>query len=209
MEGKVARPPMDQHHYTRSMLDKALRLTFRNYSTLFLLVGAFSFTASLIYCFFFRAAIAVGELHDTILSFPGKKQVAGVGHDTLVTARLVGWAVVLLGVLALPLLARCARRALERDAGGHAPTVLDSLRHSPGAVPPWWPNYDIKVVGVSVLIALVVGWLALQTGLRLSELLSDGRMWVGVGLARGVAWAVATPFVLVPWALSSRPDASL
>jgi hypothetical protein len=191
------------------MLDKALRLTFRNYSTLFLLFGAFSIPAALIYCFFFRSAIAVSELHDTILSFPGKKQVAGVGHDTLVTARLIGWGIVLLGVLALPLLARCARRVLERDADGHAPTVVDSLRHRPETPPSWWPTYDIKAQGATLLIAVVVGWLALEAGLRASEFLSDGRMWVGVGLARGIAWAVAAPFVLVPWALSSRPGGSL
>lgn len=188
------------------MLDKAFRLAFRNFSTLFLLAAAFSLPASLIYCFFFRNAIAVSELHGTILSFPGKRQVAGVGHNTLVTARLVGWGLVLVGVLLLPLLARATRRVLERDSEGHAPTVVDSLRHTPERQPSLHAaSKDLRSLAIALVTAVVIGWLALEAGLRLSEVLSDGRMWVGVGLARGIAWALAAPFVLVPWALSSRP----
>src|SRR3712207_4907980 len=102
------------------MLDRMLRATFRNYSTLFLMCAALSVPVAVIYCFIFRSSIAVHELHDTILSFPGKRQIAGVGRQTLLTSRYVGWGLVLLGVLVLPLLARGARRIIERDADGHA-----------------------------------------------------------------------------------------
>ncbi|MEA2461557.1 MAG: hypothetical protein QOH90_1734 [Actinomycetota bacterium] len=199
--------PTGQRHYTRSMLDRTLRVTFKNYSTLFLLAAAFSVPASLIYAFFFRNAIAVSELHDTILGFPGKRQVAGVGHQTLITARLVGWGLVVLGVLSLPFLMRAAGRILERDRSGHAPTVWDALTTKPEA--------STSIGGIlagplplaaASIVALVVGVLALFVGLSLSEFLSSGRLWVGVGLARGVAWAAGVPFVLVVGALSSRPS---
>jgi hypothetical protein len=189
------------------MLDRALRLTFRNYGTLALLAGAMSFPASLIYCYVYRKTITLGELHGTILAFPGSRQVSGVGHDTLVTARVIGWGLVALGVLLLPLLVRATRRILERDAEGHAPTVPDAIRSRPAGTPSLLP--PLRRSGpqflISTAVALVVGWLALEAGLRLAELLSDRRLWVGVGAARALGWAVGVPFVLVPWALSSRP----
>jgi hypothetical protein len=189
------------------MLDRALKATFRNYSTLFLLVASFSVPASLMYAFFFRSAIAVSELHDTILSFPGERQIAGVGHQTLVTARLVGWGVVVLGLMALPFLARAARRILERDAEGHAPTVWDAVTTRPQASPALGAVLrDPMTLALAAVIALVVGLLTLLVGLSLTGFLSSGRSWVGVGLARGVAWAAGVPFVLAPWALSSGPS---
>jgi hypothetical protein len=188
------------------MLDKALRLTFKNYSTLVLVAAVFSIPVSLVYCFVFRGAIAVGELHNTILAFPGKRQVAGVGHDTLIMARWVGWGIVLLGVLSLLFLARPARRVLERDDEGHAPTVVDSLRNRPSRSPGVLGTLreNPGVVAIGAIVAIAVGWLALQAGMTLSEILSEKRLWTGVAITRGLAWSLAAPFVLVPLALSSR-----
>jgi hypothetical protein len=189
------------------MLDRTLRATFKNYSTLFFLAAAFSVPGSLIYAFFFRNAIAVSELHDTILSFPGERQIAGVGHQTLITARLVGWGLVVLGVASLPFLARAARRILERDAEGHAPTAWDALTTKPQEKTSIGSLFDEPMpLAAAAVVALAVGVLALLVGLSLSEFLSSRRLWVGVGVARGVAWAAGVPFVLVFWALSARPS---
>jgi Na+-transporting methylmalonyl-CoA/oxaloacetate decarboxylase gamma subunit len=188
------------------MLDRSLRATFGNFTTLALIAATFSVPASLIYCFFFRKAIAVSELHDAILGFKGHRQAAGVGRDTLVTARWVGWGLVLLSLALLPYLVRAVRRVLEREAEDEVATVPDSLRNAPAGKPSFQEaataNRSEFLVGA--LAALAVGLLVLQVGISLSDLLSESRLWVGVGLSRGLAWAVAVPFVLVPWALSSR-----
>ncbi|MEA2497762.1 MAG: hypothetical protein QOH26_167 [Actinomycetota bacterium] len=193
------------------MLDRALRLTFRNFPTLFLMVAAISVPAATIYCFIFRNAIAVHELHDTILTFPGGRQVAGVGRQTLLVSRWVGWGLVLAGVLLIPYLARAARRVLEREAAGEVPTVLDALREKPSTKPRLKEAFAAArgPLIVCLVIALLVGTLTLLVGLALSEFLSEGRLWAGVGLARGVAWAMSVPFVLVPLALSSQPSENL
>jgi hypothetical protein len=187
------------------MLDRGLRATFRNYSTLFLMCAAASVPVALTFCFIFRGAVAVHELHDTILTFEGARQIAGVGRTTLLTSRYVGWGLVILGIPILPFLTGGARRILERDAAGHAPTVLDAVRNRPERKPKLGEVLQPPVLA-GLLIALIVGVLTLMAGLAISELLSEGRLWVGVGLARGVAWAAAVPFVLVPWAISSRPS---
>jgi hypothetical protein len=190
------------------MLDRALRTTFRNYSTLFLMCAAASVPAALIFCFIFRGAVAVHELHDTILTFGGARQIAGVGRTTLLTSRYVGWGVFALGILLLPFFAGGARRILERDAAGHAPTVVDVMKNRPERTPRLAEGLAPSVL-VGLVVAAIVGVLTLMAGLAVGELLSEGRLWVGVGLSRGVAWAAAVPFVLVPWALSSRPSTNL
>ena len=193
------------------MVDRSLRATFGNFSTLALIAATVGLPASMIYSYVFRGAIAVSELHDTILTFPGSKQVAGVGRETLLTARYVGWGLVALGILSLVYLVSAVRRTLEREAAGEVATVPDSFRNAPTSKPSFREaiTTNRKAFLVGALDALIVAWLVLQVGLLLSEILSENRMWVGVGLTRAVAWSVAVPFVLVPWALSSRTGASL
>ena len=193
------------------MLDRALRLTFRNFPTLFLMVAAISVPVASIYCFIFRNAIAVHELHDTILTFPGKRQVAGVGRETLLISRWVGWGLVLLGIAMTPYLVRAARRVLERDASGELPTVSDALREKPATIPRLKDTIKARsgVLIAGAVVGLAVGILTLLVGLAAAGFLSSGRLWAGVGLARGIAWAMGVPFVLVPAALSSRPSENL
>ena len=191
------------------MLDRTLRSTFRNFSSLFLLAALFSVPASVIFCFIFRNTIAVHELHDTISSFPGDRAVLGVGRQTLLVSRWVGWGIVVAGGVLLIYLVRCTRRILEREQKGQITTVVDALREPPEAKPSL--QVAIRDDPASLLgglaIGLVTGLLALKGGLLLSEILSEGRLWAGVALARGASWALGVPFVLVPWALSSRSQA--
>ncbi|HEU4481236.1 MAG TPA: hypothetical protein VFS18_05075 [Actinomycetota bacterium] len=186
------------------MLDHSLRLTFRNFSTYFLIVATLAVPLHVGYTFVFQNVISVTELHDAIEDFPKTRQIRSVGPEQLRNARLVFGALTLVELLALPLLARAARRVLEEDAAGRMPQVtsawagvgragnlLGGLRARPG------------VIAVGALLALVVVVLAERIGFLLVEPLPDADAWAGVALVQIAARSLGAPFLVVPWAVAS------
>jgi hypothetical protein len=186
-------------------MDRCFKHVFRNFSTLFLTVFVVTLPVYMVYAFIFRNVLAVRELHDVIATFPGKKQVGGVGAAQLDRYDLVGWLIIGGLVLALLFFVRCVRRTMERDADGHAPTVIDSLTHAPTKKPSLATAIRElpREMLMGVLDALIVGFLLEQIGFGLSEFLPDQQTWIGIGLTYAITKAAMAPFILVPWALAT------
>jgi hypothetical protein len=172
-------------------LDGALRATFRNFSTLFLLVAVVAVPLHLAHSYAFRSVIEMRELRPDIETFGPHKLVKGVGRRDFDAARRTGWALTALELALIPVLARAARRALEVDESGGVPTVLGALRESPrgagvlGALRRA-PGYAL---GLAVL-AVVVWWLARTVALVLTEMVPDPLSFAPLGLAEGAARAL-------------------
>lgn len=189
------------------MIDRAARLTVRNFWTLFFVVAAVTVPLQVAYASVFHNVIAVRELHGDIERFPPLRQVHGVGREQLSQARIAYWVIVAAELALLPLLVRAADGVLERDERGEIPSV-------PGA---WAAALSrrrsrsvIRAVAhpgpllTGVIVAVIVGALV-QAGGRLAiEPLGDERAFVGLGLVDGVARAAAAPLALVVAALLAR-----
>lgn len=190
------------------LLDRALRLAFRNFSTLFLLVAVFTITSNLIYGFVFRDVFRVHELHPFIAELRPGRQVLGVGQDHLEQAREAHWVLVGIEIALLPLLVLCARRILVVDESGGVPTVVDSLLHplagGHGAMS-WrlgWGGVGAVIAGLGIAIA--VAWLFDRAGMLLIEPLPDGTNFVAMPTVRGVALALGAPFLLCTAVVAGR-----
>jgi hypothetical protein len=186
--------------YTPAMLlDRALRATVRNYSTLFLLVAVVTVPLEVAHAYVFRRVIAVSELHPAIERFPSHRKVGGVGPRQLGEARVVAAAVTALELLSLPFLARAATRIVEVDRAGGVPTLLGIVRRTHRTPPlrrlrriPTGPLLAAAAVG------LAVAWLARAVGLVVVEPLPDAAAFAGVGLVDGVARAAGGAFFVGP-----------
>ena len=181
------------------LLDRSLRATFANYSTL-LLIAAVVFVPLQIGCsYVYRNVIATTEIHDQIREFPTEsRQVKSVGKPQLERARLAFLGADVLGLLLLPLMVRAARRAQEVDSSGGVATALDAWRHigSDGRKRSW-DKGTIGTVVAATLIGLAVGFFLQQIGLLLSAPVGDDRAYVPVGLSRALARSAGVPFVLM------------
>lgn len=194
----------------RTMVDRSLRLTFRNFSTLFLLALVVFGPLYVGYNFYFRDVITVREIHDVIRTFPGKRQVGGVGRAELDLARSVSLAALALSLVALPLLARHARRIFERDAAGEAPTVTDALRNSPSSKSSLRTavTQGLPATVAGVLVGLGVWWLTQRIGSGLSEFLPEDQAWTVVGASEAISRAAGAAFVIgaIASAVIYRPE---
>lgn len=104
-------------------LDDALRATFRNYSTLFLVVFVVLMPLHLVYGWIFQDVLSVRELHPAIAEFPPARQVRGVGQSDVERARLWFWILVAIEVAVLPLIVAASRRVLDQDEEGEVTSV--------------------------------------------------------------------------------------
>ena len=193
------------------MIDRAARLTVRNFWTLFFVVAAVTVPLQVAYASVFHNVIAVGELHGDIEQFPPQRQVHGVGREQLGQARIAYWAIVAAELALLPLLVRAADRVLERDERG-------AITSAPGA---WAAALSrrrtrsvIRAVAhpgpllTGLIVAVIIGALVQAGGRLLIEPLGDERAFAGLGLVDGVARAAAAPFALVVAALLARGAAA-
>ncbi|HEX2234755.1 MAG TPA: hypothetical protein VHK89_00625 [Actinomycetota bacterium] len=183
------------------LLDGALRATFRNLSTLFLLVAVVAVPLHLAHAYVFRSVIEMRELRPDIETFGPHKLIRGVGRRDFDAARRSAWGLTALELALVPLLARAARRALEVDEGGGIPTALGSLREmrrAPGVLGALRRS-SREGVAIAVL-ALVVWWLARTVGLILSEAVPDPVSFAPVGLVEGAARALGGALLVGGWA---------
>jgi hypothetical protein len=186
------------------MIDRAARLTFRNFWTLFFVVAAITVPLQVAYATAWHNVIAVRELHGDIEEFPPLRQVHGVGQEQLQHSRTTYWVIVGVELALIPLLVRAAGRVLERDAAGEVASAADAWRAALGRRR---SRSVIRALGrpgpllTGAMIALAVGALVQVAGRLAIEPLGDERAFAGVGLVDGVARAAGAPFALVVAAL--------
>jgi hypothetical protein len=182
-------------------LDRAFRATFRNFSTLFLLVASLTVPLHLAYSVAFRDVVAVGDLRSAIERFPPHRKVHGVGRKRLHESRVAFIGLSLLEVALIPVLVRATERVLEVDEQGGVPSVLDAYRH---VVQPR-PRQGIGFARVvaAVVVAITVAFLAERIGLLLTEPVPRTLDFLAAGLVRALSRAVGAPFALSAMALES------
>jgi hypothetical protein len=190
-----------------SMLESALQSTFRNFSTLFLIVAVVVFPLHLAYGLTFRDEIAVRELHPEIAELPSDRRVRGVGAAEIDRARTAGYAVWLIEMALIPLFVKAARRALDATERGDVATVADAWRGAFGRDPHQWVSGGPAAVaggaGMAVLVLLMIE----VSGLLLIDMLPDGPRFAGVVLVDTLARSSALPFVLTPLVMGRAPRA--
>ena len=180
------------------LVDRALKTTLRNFSTLWLIVAAVTIPLNVAWAVVFQDVVATRGIHTHIESLPTGDRVRGVDAEAIDRARYAELIVLALEIALIPLLVRATRRAIERDAAGHVPTALGAfsgaLRPSRARGP---TRYRGSVALAMAALALVVGVLGALIGNLLVELAGGSVAWLVVGLTRGAALALALPFLLV------------
>lgn len=190
------------------MLDRALRLAFANFSTLFFVVALVTVPLHVLHGFAFHRTVALADFHDDIASYPEGRRVEGVSSTDVRAYRLSGWALSAAELLLLPLAVRATRRVLQVHAEGGAPGVLDAWRHAlaeqiehpPGA------GRAFGALALPLLLALACGWLVRTIGLLVADPLPPSWWFAPFGLIEGLSRAAGAPFFLTAAALSAtRP----
>lgn len=178
------------------LLDRAFRLSFRNFSTLFLIVATVAVPLHLIFSFYFRDVIAVNELHSAIEDLPGYLQVKGVKAREIRAYRSAFLALSAVELALVPILAAASRRTLETDARGQVPTVaqawkgLRELRlRRPGRAS--WTT-----VAVAAGCSLLLGVLVEAAASTLLQPVPEAALWATQGLVQGLSRSLAVPFTL-------------
>ncbi|MBA2273536.1 MAG: hypothetical protein H0W21_06505 [Actinobacteria bacterium] len=184
------------------MLNNTLRIVFRNFSTLFLVVAVLLVPVHLAYTFIYKDVAQVEELHPYIENLPRGRQVQGVGRAVLAEARRRFVWVIVAEALLLPLLVGATRRVVAVDAAGGLPGVIDAYRHLPAkragpAHRTASPAARLAALASGVVLAVVIGWLVQTIGLLGAEVGPDGARWLIAGMSRAIALAAAAPFALV------------
>jgi hypothetical protein len=190
------------------MLESALQATFRNFSTLFLIVAVVVFPLHLAYGLTFRDEIAVRELHPDIVELPSDRRVRGVGPAEIDRARLAGYAVWLVEIALIPLFVRAARRALDATERGDVATIGDAWRGAFRREPRQWASGGPAAVAVGVGMSILVLLMVEVSGLLLTDMLPDGPRFAGVVVVDTLARSAALPFVLTPIAVGRSPRAA-
>ena len=180
------------------LADKALRNTFRNFSTLFLLAALVTISCHLIYGFIFRDVLEIEELHELVRRLTPGRTINGIRPKDLEVAELWANAVPLIELLSLPLLIGATRRVLARDSDGEVPTVVDALRH-----PRSGPRLGLRLNGsetVAVAAGTALGaaawFLTRQAGLLIVEPLPDPGNFAFFALVYGIAEALGLALFL-------------
>lgn len=184
------------------LLDRVLRLTVRNFSTLFLVVFIAIIPLHLIYAFVFHDVFAVRELHPAIAEFPENRLVRGVGRADISLARIGFWVVAAIEVGLIPFVTRAMKRVLVLDRQGEVPGASSAWRtwressSTPTDVKP-----DAAATAGAIVTGLIVGllvWLALDA---VVDLLRGSVVAFGLALADAASRATGAAFALTPFAL--------
>jgi hypothetical protein len=184
------------------VLNNMLRLVFKNFSTLFLVVAVLVVPLHLAYSFVYKEVAQVQELHPYIENQPRGRQVQGVGRAGLAEARRRYLWILIAELLLLPVFAGATRRVLVVEAAGGLPGVIDAYRNlskrgtRTGGKPS--PASRFGAVASGLLLALVICWLVQGVGLLIAEMGPDAARWLIAGLTRALAFAAGAPFALVP-----------
>jgi hypothetical protein len=178
-------------------LDRALRTALRNFSTFFLIVALATVPLNVVWSFVYRDVIGLREVHDEIRDLPEGQKVRGVDSSVIDRARYAELVVLALEAALIPVLLRVTHRAIEIDESGHVPTALGAWRGLGRGSKPPGGRWRGGVVLMTAVFALAVWLAASLIGNLLAAPLGDQIAWLVVGLARGVALALALPFALV------------
>lgn len=184
------------------MIERALARTFRNFSTILVIVAVVVIPIHLVYAFTFRNVIATSDFHAAIEAMPDYRQVRSVGPPQLDHARLVFWIITAAELALVPLAVRATRRAFIVDDAGGVPTATDAwsraLQRQEGRK--FRPGWVVPAL-VGVGAAAATGLLLAGIGSSLTGFLSEDWRWTGVGLTQALARAGAAPLALGPLAL--------
>jgi hypothetical protein len=180
------------------LVDRSLRATVRNFSTLFLLAATITLPLHVAHAYVFREVIEVAELHPAIEEFPARRKVRGVGLRQLDEARVSYLWLSVAELVLLLVLVRPTARVLEVDGRHGVPSVWDAWtgqRSSPGVFAALRGTSAGPLL-VGAALALVVGWLTRAVGLLVVEPLPDRLAFAGIGAVEGLCRALAAPFFL-------------
>lgn len=187
-------------------LDRTLSATFRNFSTLFLVVFALILPLHLVYGWMFQDVLAIRELHGAIAEFPSSRQVRGVGQADVTNAKLWFWILIALEIALLPLIVKACRAVLDQDESGEVTNARSALaairqrrsgstgRPSTGA---WLP---------ALAVALVNAAAAEVTLVKVGDFVPGDVAFVALALASAVARSCGIPFLAVALASSGSTD---
>lgn len=193
------------------LLDRSLRATIRNFSTLFLVVFMLVGPLHLLYGIVFHDVLELRELHAAIDDFPPDRLVRGVGQAAVAQARIWFWALVVVEVVALPVLLRACQRVLAADAAGEVPTAIGAWRslRAPAPLASQAGNKWGTLAG-ALLIAIFAGTFVQLIGMSLANLLPDSAAFAAVALTQTTARSTGAVFFLVPLAhvLAAHPARS-
>lgn len=185
------------------MLDRSLRLTFRNFATLFFLAATVTVPLHVGIAFVHRDVIGVSELHPAIDEFPPLRQVRGVGPPDLDAARRALLVATLVEVALLAVAVGATKRVLAAEGRGRLPGVIDGWAHGLGALTQRSGAGRAGPLEIIVGAALgaVAGYSIYRMGVPLVEAVPADFRFGPAGLLEGVARAFGAPFLLVPLAL--------
>lgn len=179
------------------MFDRGLRATFQNFATLFFVVAIVLVPLNLVATFVFRDAIRVREVEAQIRDL-GSEEVLGVDAARLDDADRARTIVLFAELLLIPVFLGAARKVLEDADAGRIPKASAALARG-GLRPRLAPL--LAAPGPTLSAAALAGlvWLLVtRIGDVASEAVYDEAAWAGVGLVRGLALAIALPFLLGP-----------
>ncbi|MDQ4143562.1 MAG: hypothetical protein M3198_07440 [Actinomycetota bacterium] len=181
------------------LIDRALRNTFRSFATLFLLAALVTVTSHLVYGFIFRDVLEITELHPFVLGLNPGRRVNDVSLGDLQRSETARWIVLAIQLALLPLLVAAARRIIAVEARGGVATVPDALGHlrdREARMSFRWKGAQIATFVAGLALAAAVWYLARSAGLLAAEPLPDRFNFVALELVRGLALALAAPFLL-------------
>jgi hypothetical protein len=188
------------------MLDRALRLAFANFSTLFFVVALVTVPLHVLHGFAFHRTVAVADFHDDIASYPEGRQIEGVGPADVRAYRLTGWVLTGIELLLLPFAVRAARRVVEVHGEGKAPGVLDAWRAAlrTRIERPPRVRRALGALVLPLLLALACGWLVRTIGLVVADPMPSSWWFAPLGVIEGVSRAAGAPFFLAAATLSAH-----
>lgn len=179
------------------MLDRGLRSTFRNFATLFFVVAAVVVPLNLVNTYIFKDVERVREVEHQIRGLE-TETILGVDARRLDEAERARTLVLIVELLLIPALLGASRKVLDNDAQGRLPTASSALAVGfvRPRIAPLFKNPGLTLS--ALLLAGVVWFLVRGIGSVVAEALYDEAAWAGVGLFRGLAVAIAAPFLLGP-----------
>lgn len=179
------------------MLDRGLRSTFSNFATLFFVVAAIVVPLNLVNTYIFRDVERVREIEHQIRGLE-TETILGVNPQRLDAAGRARTLVLIVELLLIPALLGASRRVLDDDTDGRVPKISSALAVG-FTRPRIAPLFQNPGLSLSALVLAGLVWL-LVTGIGsvVAEALYDEAAWAGVGLFRGLAVAIAAPFLLGP-----------
>ena len=179
------------------MLDRGLRSTFRNFATLFFVVAAVVVPLNLVNTYIFRDVERVREVAHQIRGLE-TETILGVDAPRLDAAGKARTLVLIVELLLIPALLGASRKVVDDDAGGRVPKVSSALAvgFTRPRIAPLFQNPGLSLS--ALLLAGLVWLLVTPIGSVVDEALYDEAAWAGVGLFRGLAMAIAVPFLLGP-----------